>query len=586
MFRGFLFFIRCGLRYDKRYVLWGVLYQLTNSFLPILAALAPKYILDELFGEARVHRLVLYVGALTGYALIASSLSTFFQMDGFTRRTRVNTAFDNDLHRRLARADFESLEDPAFLDRQEKAKKFLYCDWHGFGYLLDCALNILGQLFTLIGIAAILATLSPWVLLLFAVLSAGGALVEGRARKQAMALSLSITADQRGWTYYTSLFDDFRYGRETRIGVLGDWLADREQGFMSRATENLGQQNGCYIRAGVWNALFTFVQQCTAYGCLIARALSGALSAGDFVLYLGAVTTFAAALRAVMSSLVEIRAYDLYYDQLDDYLSTPQTLREGKGLPLPQGPHRIVFEDVGFRYRGAEGFALRHVNLTLEPGQKLAVAGENGAGKTTFVSLLTRLYRPTEGRILLDGIDIQDIDYDSYMSLFSAVFQDFKLFSFSLMENVALSLPPDEARAEKALRQVGFGPRLDTLPQGIHTQVHRNFDENGFEPSGGEGQKIALARALYKDAPIVVLDEPTAALDPKAEYALYEQFHRLVAGKSAVFISHRLSSARFCDAVAVFHRGSLAEYGTHRELMEQQGLYAQLYSLQAQFYVD
>lgn len=224
------------------------------------------------------------------------------------------------------------------------------------------------------------------------------------------------------------------------------------------------------------------------------------------------------------------------------------------------------------------------MSLTLKPGMKLAVVGENGAGKTTFVKLLTRLYDPTEGEIRMDGIPIQEYDYDSYMSAFSAVYQDYRLFFFSLEENVTLARPADEGKVEDVLRRAGFGEKLDSLPSGIHTAVYKNFDETGFEPFGGEGQRIALARALYKDAPIVVLDEPAVSLDPRAEFELYRYFNELTEGKTAVYISHRLSSTRFCDEIAVLAGGRIVERGTHDELMGKKGAYAELFEMQAQFY--
>ena len=227
---------------------------------------------------------------------------------------------------------------------------------------------------------------------------------------------------------------------------------------------------------------------------------------------------------------------------------------------------------------------LKNVAFTLPETGLFFLLGPNGAGKTTFVKLLTRLYDPTEGEIRMDGIPIQEYDYDSYMSAFSAVFQDYRLFSFSLEENVTLARPAEEGKVEGVLRRVGFGEKLDSLPGGIHTAVYKNFDETGFEPSGGEGQRIALARALYKDAPIVVLDEPTAALDPRAEFELYQHFNELTEGKTAVYISHRLSSTRFCDEIAVFAGGRIVERGTHEELMERKGAYAELFEMQAQFY--
>lgn len=596
MFKGLLFFVKQGWKYDKCYILWNILYQFVNSMIPIIAALAPRYIIDELMGDARPQMLMLYVGVPAGYTLIAGGLSVFFSMDGFTRRCRVAAEFDSELHKRLARADLEQLENPDFLDMQEKAKKFLYSDWHGFGYLLDSALNIVGQVFTLAGVAAIIATLDVRVVLIFLVLTGAGTFTEGRAKERAAKLTEQISADQRGWMYYARLFENFDYGKEIRLNAMGDWLLKRERAFFTRVNDNLKQQNDGYIRSGLIGSGCTFLQQCAAYTWLILRTMQGGISVGSFTMYVSAVTSFASALRTVLDNLTEIRVYDQFYDRLDEYLSVPARLRGDVGdrnsdisarnekRILPEGEHVIEFRNVGFRYSGSDTWALRDVNLTLKPETKLAVVGENGAGKTTFVKLLTRLYDPTEGVIMMDGIPIQEYDYDSYMSAFSAVFQDYRLFSFSLEENVTLASPADERRVENILRRVGLGEKLDDLPKGIHTAVYKNFDENGFEPSGGEGQRIALARALYKDAPIVVLDEPTAALDPRAEFELYQHFNELTKGKTAVYISHRLSSTRFCDEIMVFADGRIVERGTHEELMKREGVYAELFKMQAQFY--
>ena len=598
MFKGLIFFVKQGWKYDKCYILWNVFYQLVNSMIPVIAALAPRYIIDELMGQARPQMLVLYVGLPAGYTLIAGGLSVFFSMDGFTRRCRVAAEFESGLHKRLVRADLEQLENPDFLDMQEKAKKFLYSDWHGFGYLLDSALNIVGQVFTLAGVAAIIATLDVRVVLIFLVLTGAGTFAEGRAKERAAKLTEQISADQREWMYYAGLFENFGYGKEIRLNGMGNWLLKRERAFFTRVNDNLKQQNDGYIRSGLIGCGCTFLQQCAAYAWLILRTMQGGISVGSFTMYVSAVTAFASALRTVLDNLTEIRVYDRFYDRLDEYLSVPARLRgdddgrnhdvsgrKEKKRVLSEGEHVIEFRNVGFRYAGSDTWALRDVNLTLKPGARLAVVGENGAGKTTFVKLLTRLYDPTEGEIRMDGIPIQEYDYDSYMSAFSAVFQDYRLFSFSLEENVTLARPAEEGKAEDALRRAGFGEKLDSLSGGIHTAVYKNFDETGFEPSGGEGQRIALARALYRDAPIVVLDEPAASLDPRAEFELYRHFNELTEGKTAVYISHRLSSTRFCDEIAVFAGGRIVERGTHEELMERKGVYAELFEMQAQFYM-
>ena len=247
----------------------------------------------------------------------------------------------------------------------------------------------------------------------------------------------------------------------------------------------------------------------------------------------------------------------------------------------------IEFRDVSFRYPGSETDALKHLSFRFKLGTKLAVVGMNGSGKSTMIKLLCRLYDPTEGEILLNGINIQKYDYDEYMSLFSVVFQDFQLFSFTLGENVASSRNYDRVKAQRCLKQAGFGQRLSQLPKGLDTYLNQDFDQSGVTMSGGEAQKIALARALYKDAPFMILDEPTAALDPMAEYEIYTRFNDMVGRKTAVYISHRLSSCRFCDEIAVFHEGKLVQYGTHSQLLaDPNGQYYALWTAQAQYYTE
>ncbi len=584
MFKGIVFFIKNGWKYDRKYILWRVLYQFINSLIPIVATIMPKLIIDELMGNQETGKLLVYVSILIVYTAAATILSEYFNWDGFSRRCKVNFEFDSDLHKHLAEADFERLEDPDFLDMQKKASKFLYCDWHGFGYLLDCSMNALGQIFTLIGIAAIIATIDFRILILFIVLIILGALIEKRAKQNAVRLSESIIQDQRGWMYYASLFEDQSFAKEIRLNSLGKWLLDKERNYFAKVNENQKKQNDGFIISGFFGAVFTLIQQSAAYAYLIYCVISGAISIGSFAMYTGAVTTFSIAFRNVLDSLIEIQTYDIYYDKLDEYLNLPKTLREGKELIDADRNHIIEFRNVSFQYAGSDVYALKNINITIPFGQKLSIVGENGAGKTTFVKLMTRMYDPTEGEILLDGVNIKTIDYEQYMSIFSSVFQDYRLFSFSIKDNVAFAQPMDEDKVRDILEYVGFGEKLRSLQNGIDTSVFKNFDEAGFEPSGGEGQKLALARALYKDAPIVLLDEPTAAMDPKAEYELYQRFNEMVQGKTAVYISHRLSSAKFCDVIAVFRNGQIIEYGTHDELYSKGGLYKALFSMQSQFY--
>ena len=236
---------------------------------------------------------------------------------------------------------------------------------------------------------------------------------------------------------------------------------------------------------------------------------------------------------------------------------------------------------------GEQVIANKNISLSVRRGEILAVLGENGSGKTTFIKLLCRLYDPTEGVILLNGVDIRKYDYEEYMEIFSVVFQDFRLFAFSLGQNVAAGADYDRTRCEACLTEAGFGERLSKMPKGLETNLYREFDPSGVEISGGEAQKIAIARALYKNAPFIVLDEPTAALDPESEYEVYRKFNEISGGKTAIYISHRLASCRFCDEILVFDRGSIVQHGTHESLLNQPaGKYAELWNAQAQYYTE
>ena len=584
MFKALRFFAHYGWKYDRLYIVEKILSQLVGALTPLAAALMPKLIIDELMRAGRPERLALYIGLLAGYIFLADAASEFLNRDSFSHRLRVDAEFGMALHERQARADLSTLEDPAYLDLRKKAEKFITCDYHGFGYLLDCALDIAGQAVSLMGLSAMVFALSGWLPPLFAALSALAAVMELGAKKKAMALYDGIASAQRGWSYYAGLFGDYRFGKEIRLNGIGAWLIRRERRFCDGAIAGMEAQNDLYIHAGVVGAACRLVQQSAAYAILCAAVLRGAVGIGDFAMMLSAVTAIGAGIHRAMNSAVEIRAYDHYFDAVEDYLNTPARLREGARRPLPAGKRRVEFRDVGFRYPGQAGWALRHVSLTIEPGEKLAVVGENGAGKTTFVKLLTRLYDPTEGQILLDGVDIRSLDPDAYMGLFGAVFQDYRLFSFSLKDNVALERDMTDEGAEALLRRAGLGGRLDSLPKGVHTTVNREFDGQGCEPSGGEAQKIALARALGREASMLVLDEPTAALDPRAEHEMYARLGELTAGRSAVLISHRMAAARLCDRAAVFSGGRLVEYGPHDALMAKGGVYAALYGTQVRLY--
>lgn len=323
------------------------------------------------------------------------------------------------------------------------------------------------------------------------------------------------------------------------------------------------------------------------YLLVCIKAWAGAFGLGTATQYIGSVTSFFGGFSELMKCIGVMRINSSFLDTVFELLDTPNTMYQGSLTTEKRSDiqYDVEFRDVSFKYPGSEAYALRHVNMKFKVGSRLAVVGMNGSGKTTFIKLLCRLYDPTEGEILLNGINIRKYHYDDYMKIFSVVFQDFQLLALPLGQNVAASQTYDAARVLDCLNKAGFGEKLAKMPHGLDTYLYKSVDTEGVDVSGGEAQKIAIARALYKDSPFIILDEPTAALDPIAEAEIYSKFDEIAGDKTAVYISHRLSSCKFCDEIAVFDSGSVIQQGTHSDLLaDESGKYFELWNAQAQYY--
>ncbi len=341
------------------------------------------------------------------------------------------------------------------------------------------------------------------------------------------------------------------------------------------------------FRLGIPLSVSSILLKIVIHIFICVYAVMGVFGIGSIIKYVGFVENIIGCIMSYFTIYSDIKNNTKFVEDYLAYFDIPQKMHQGQ-IPVSGGDnYEIEFRNVSFKYPSTDFYALKNISLKFEAGKKLAVVGVNGSGKTTFIKLLCRLYDPDEGEILLNGVNIKEYNYDEYLGLFSVVFQDFKLFSFSLGQNIAASENCDQSKAVNCLEQAGFGERLSLMPSGIDTCLYKDFDETGVEISGGEAQKIALARALYKDAPFVVLDEPTAALDPIAEYDIYSRFNDIVKDKTAIYISHRLSSCRFCDSIIVFDGGQIVQQGSHNELVDDEGgKYHELWFAQAQYYTD
>ncbi|MDR2418298.1 MAG: ABC transporter ATP-binding protein/permease [Treponema sp.] len=583
-FIGLSYMVKVYWKYHKPTLFYQVIVCVLEGVLPFAGIVFPKYIIDELTGAHDISRIVFFVTVLLLCSLFGNTFIGFVQARREMGQARIYNGWVMDLIRRLYEADLERLEASSFLDLQSRAYKFLEADGYGFGAVLGKTADIAGRIITLVGIISIISLLNPLVVLVFIGLVIITTLFNSQNKKVSVELQMGLPPVQRRSSYYSNLFSNNLYAKELRINDMGAWGLKKVNEYVGLFYDFTKKWWANNLKAQMFGNGVAFIQQGVAYAYLVYGVINGQFGIGSFTMYLAAINAFSGSMNAVMNNIIDIRRYSDYYDAVDEFMNMPKRQREGKqALTLATAP-ALEFRDVSFRYPGQEAFTLKHINIVIPAGQKLSVVGENGAGKTTFTKLLMRLYRPTEGVILLNGVDIQEYDFDDYERNFSVVFQDFVLFAASLRENVTAGHDVDDAKAIDALRRSGFSDKLDRLEKGLDTPIYKILDESGFEPSGGEGQKIVMARALLKDAPVVILDEPTAALDPRAEYEIYMHFNNMVAGKTAVFISHRLSSAQFCDKIAVFKNGEIVEHGSHTELVSRGGLYHELFSMQAQFY--
>lgn len=389
--------------------------------------------------------------------------------------------------------------------------------------------------------------------------------------------------------YLQDLSENFPMAKDIKLYGLEAWLKKLTEHYQSYV---FLWNKRCSLRgawAGVMAAVMTFLQDGAAYLYLTGLLLNGGITVGEFVFYFSAVGSIAAFLTGIVTDAAALRTRAdkiAYLRNVEDY---PSRLCHGEGAPLPTGPVEIEFRDVWYKYSGGTDYTIKGLNLTIHPGEHIALVGLNGAGKTTLVKLLCGLYSPTKGKILVGGRDIREYNIEEYYSLISAVFQEVKAVAFTILEFVTsaeLSRPTAREDAAQALKCAGLWEKVSSFSAGMDTHLVRGVYDDGVELSGGEMQKLLLARAIYKNGSILVLDEPSAALDPIAENELYLQYRALTRGKTSLYISHRFASTRFCDRILLLENGAITESGTHDELMALGGRYAYMYGVQSRYYKE
>lgn len=493
-------------------------------------------------------------------------------------------------NRKAMEIDFEHLEDSDVMDCHEKAAMAASSNWVGLEGMMRELAHFLESLAIVAVGLLILGTMNFVVVFLMCGLAVLSFLIKNHTEA---VIKEKIEDPQapyrRKQNYMQDTATDFGAAKDIRMFGIREWLLERFREINEEINRAEWSRYRWELAASAASHILWAAAQIVIYVWLIRGLIRGELTLGDFTLYVASSATFFEYVALLFTELSRLFQRSREVDDFRSFQEFEGGDKADTGRPVPAMDHyEFTFQNVSFRYPKAKRYALRHLNLTVKAGERLAVVGLNGAGKSTFIKLLLRLYEPTEGSILLNGVDVREYDKRSYYRIFAPVFQDVNLFSFPLAENVSMKSPEetDRKRAGEMLTKAGLGDKLKELPQGVDTEILKVLHDDGVDLSGGEKQKLMLARALYKDAPVMLLDEPTAALDALAENKLYQDFDRLIGGRTAVYISHRLSSTRFCSHVAMFRDGEMAEYGTHESLMAAGGAYARMFELQARYYVE
>ncbi len=581
---------------DKLIVLLLFPAAILRAIKPYIALLATSFILQG-FTEGSSYQSLLYIAlGAVGLNFLVDFIEGFISKIQQTHNSVYIPKIYMAQSEKYLSMDFQLIESPTVNEINERIAK---SNQWGSGYwnLSYYLRNLLDNLFGfIVGVAMIVpffltSNVSGGVtfLSLLLLLSGASALFNSKFIQAKITAHLNSMNSKYSvkylfyFIYGSPISDILKTARIYNIKKLIKSYLDQDEGKLREFNKVFTKYS---ILSGFAGALTSGILTTGAYLFIVAKAATGAVSASNIVRYAGTIYNMANSFFGLSSALSRLIDQTDRIQAMLEFMEVENVLYKGT-LPVEKrrdNDYEIEFKNVSFKYPGSDKYSLKNFSLKLHIGQKLAVVGMNGSGKTTMIKLLCRLYDPTEGEITLNGIDIKKYDYNEYMSIFSVVFQDFKLLSFKLSENIACSTTYDAKRVADVIEKVSLAERVGKMQNGLDTHLYNDFDK-GVEISGGEAQKIALARALYKNAPFIVLDEPTAALDPIAEFEIYSKFNEIVGDKTAIYISHRLSSCRFCDDIAVFHEGQLIQRGSHDKLIaDERGKYYELWNAQSQYY--
>ncbi len=597
-------------REQKRFYFLIPLGLICAPLMQYLWTFITKFVIDMITGEHQWQELIgLMIGA-TVVQIVGTMLNTYYWSELWWRFVAVRFAMISEKNKKTMSVDFEYLEDTDVLDCYQKASNAHGGNTEGIEGMMRDGVNFLRNLSLIVVGLVILGTMNVYIAVFLAVLAFFNFLFRNHTNAKCKKNIWDPLATWwRKRSYMQQATTDFAAAKDIRMFGIRDFLIEKYKKLNEERYEAQKKNSRYWFYASVFGNVTWLIAQAALYTWLVYQVIHGKMTIGNFSLYLASALAFFTYMLELLDGVSKLLQRSREVDDFRSFMDFDKHEEYDNGVvkggrkksgaayaeakeavkPLPKfDSYEFTFENVSFSYPKAEKPALKNLSLTVKAGERLAVVGLNGAGKSTFIKLLLRLYEPSEGRILLNGTDIREYDKEEYYRIFGPVFQDVNLFAFPLAENVSMKSPADtdKKRAEKCLQDAGLSEKLTELSQGVDTEILKVIHDDGVDLSGGEKQKLALARALYKDAPVVVLDEPTAALDALAEAKLYQDFDKLIGNKTAVYISHRLSSTQFCAHVAMFKDGEMIEYGTHESLLLQGGAYAEMFRIQARYYLE
>ena len=576
--------------WDKAFVLYFFFSIPLHVICPLALSYFPKILIDCLRTKEDLSRIIitilLYSAALLIMKLLVNFLDNRIQM----REYNLSTLYQHELMKKHMRTDYDNTDNPEKMTKYQMAIDDACSGQCAPEFIIQSLRTLFISFLGIVTYGSIISYLSPWILILLVVSSLITYFIGVWQRKYIEKNKSIWTTIGRKLNYLQGFSQKFDYAKDIRIYDMSGWIMNMLTVFQKEHFDWTKKVSARNLVGTCITALLLLLQNGSAYIILISLAVENKISAGDFVFFLGTVFGFSAWLNGVGNSVNDVITKSIKIDYYREYFKMTEKYNHERGCSLPgiqDIPVEIELEGVSFKYSSSEGekYALNNISLKIGRGEKLAIVGENGAGKTTFVKLICGLYYPSDGTIKLNKHSVSDYNIEDYYSLFSVVFQDVFLLPVTIVEFISSS--ENDINIDTVIdviRKSGLEDKINSLPDGINSKLMKGIFDDSIELSGGEKQKLMLARALYKDAPVIVLDEPTAALDPIAENELYLKYSELTANKTSIYISHRLASTRFCDRIIYLENGTIAECGSHDELMKLGGKYAHMFELQSHYY--